>query len=54
METLRVLDLNELYLVDGGKKTVSDYLILGGALCCIPLNPYVGAALTVAVFTLTD
>lgn len=34
--------------------SLSDYMLLGGALCCIPLHPFIGGAFTVAVFLCTD
>ncbi len=54
MENFIELNYSELELIDGGKKTLSDYMLLGGALCCIPLHPLIGGAFTVAVFLCTD
>ncbi|MGN0316439.1 MAG: hypothetical protein ACI4E1_00715 [Lachnospira sp.] len=54
METFIELNFTELELIDGGKKSLSDWMLLGGALCCIPLNPYAGGVLTVVVFLCTD
>lgn len=48
------MSADEMQMVDGGKKTLSDYMLLGGALCCIPLHPFIGGAFTVAVFLCTD
>ena len=54
LENFIELNYSELELIDGGKKTLSDYMLLGGALCCIPLHPFIGGAFTVAVFLCTD
>ena len=54
MENFIELNYSELELIDGGKKTLSDYMLLGGALCWIPLHPFIGGAFTVAVFLCTD
>lgn len=54
METFVELNSVEMESIDGGKKSLRDWMMLGGALCCIPLNPYAGAALTIIVFCCTD
>lgn len=53
MNQFMALSDDELFGVDGGKKTVSDWLLFGGALCACYVNPYVGVPLAVAVFLLT-
>ena len=54
METFVELNSVEMESIDGGEKSLSDWMMLGGALCCTPLNPYAGAALTIIVFCCTD
>lgn len=47
------LTMNELYLVDGGAKTVSDYFLLAGSIAACFVSPYVGIPLTIVVFAAT-
>lgn len=47
------LTFEELYEIDGGK-TVSDYLLLGGAICLCFVQPEIGVPATILAFMLTD
>lgn len=43
----------ELFEIDGGKKTTSDYLLLGGSICLCFVSPWVGVPATIGIFVLT-
>lgn len=44
------LCVNELFALDGGKlQSVSDWLLLGGAVCACFVSPYIGVPLAIAV-----
>lgn len=53
MENLAVLNMDELYLIEGGKKSVSDWLLMGGGIFACFLCPEVGVPYTILVFALT-
>lgn len=55
METclFNALSYEELVYIDGGKKSVSDWLLLGSGICFCFVQPEIGVPVTIAVFALT-
>lgn len=44
------LNGDDLFAINGGKlETVSDWLLLGGAVCACFVSPYIGVPLAIAV-----